>query len=110
MATKDQADIAAESLLSQQAAQSRRWWFRPAVPAPARKWTPLGLAIGLGVGVLIGVLVNGSVMPGMGFGMFFGAVLGACFDKQIRPRFLIAVACLLALVGAVLWYLARVLS
>lgn len=107
MLTKDQADIAAKSLLTLHSDKSSGGWFRPKTPAPARKWAPLGLAIGMGVGVIVGAFVNGSVMPWMSFGMFAGAVLGACFDKQIRPRFLAVIIGLSGLGGAWLWYLAH---
>jgi len=104
--TKDQANIAAESLLQMHKEQSHRG----NTPAPVRKWTPLGMLIGIGVGAIISLLFVGHAMPGISFGMLAGTLLGTYFDRQIPPRFLVVVIGLLGLGGLLSWYLARAVA
>lgn len=65
------------------------------------------MVLGMGVGTIFGIFATGHAMPGMGFGMLTGALLGAHFDRQIRPRFLVATVGMIALGGLLLWYSAR---
>lgn len=106
MLTKDQENTVVESLLQMHKEQP----YRGNTPAPVRKWSPFGMLLGMGTGAFVSIFVTGHAMPGMSFGMLAGALLGAYFDKQIRPRFLVAIVGLLGLGGLLLWYLARAFS
>ena len=83
MLSKDQAESAAQTLLSEKlSAQNNTTCELSAARHATRKWMPLGALLGLALGWIAGEMALFPAFLAAAFGLALGAVLGAFLDRR----------------------------